>query len=147
MNKLTLKELFSIKRKVKNNKSLLEKINFLINESLINEDGECFAGASTMGGGNVVGSSPSTNIGSTVGSAYTSGGGTVGSGDVSVPYNTGSNKMAFLKQNGYGFNPKRKNTKKRNNLSVKKPSGKIMSFSDFEKNKTTKVKDFKNKNK
>lgn len=51
---------------------------------IISEDAYCNA-SNTGGLGNITGTSPSTNVGSTIGTAYSSGGGTIGSGDISMP--------------------------------------------------------------
>ena len=108
------------------------------------------ANASGMGMGNVGGSSPSGNIGCTIGSNYSSGGGTIGSGDISVPYNTGSNKMVYNKSKGYDHGSIRKKRKKNNIKEImrnapEKPS-RVLSFDDYQKtniNQIHKIKDFK----
>lgn len=154
MKNYSIDELLQIKeeitRKNKKNQKILEKINKLINYKLIKEDGEAMANASGMGMGNVGGASPSGNIGCTIGSNYSAGGGTIGSGDISVPYNTGSNKMVFTKGKGYEHGSIRKKRKKNNIREImrnapEKPS-RVLSFNDYQKsnvNQVHKVKDFK----
>lgn len=110
--------------------------------------------ATTAGMGGVVSSQPSAFPGALNGTAWASGGGTEGSGDIAVPYNpSGSNRM-FQK---IPFGKKRKEsdpnkiTKKyrtkpidmkslRDAFKDKKSSGKIMNFDNFiKKDITTKV--------
>jgi hypothetical protein len=115
-----------------------------------------YANASIGGMGAVVSAQPSTFAGSTTGTAFTAGGGTVGSGDVSVPYNPGGRKKVFQKlaaplSDRRGTNKRRKNKILRglkdifsrkqdytsNQGGVKK--SKVMSFDQFDKEKITQV--------
>jgi len=121
--------------------------------------GVALANATTAGMGGVVSSQPSAFPGSLNGTAWASGGGTEGSGDISVPYNPSGANRVFHKIGGGG---KRKQsdphqiTKKsrhkgidmktlRDTLKNKKSSGKIMNFDNFTKKdittKVTKVKE------
>jgi hypothetical protein len=100
MKHLSLMELYQIKsRFLKENHSdevLFEQIVSTIKqkESLILEDTSATGGPSVGGMGAVVNAQPSGLAGTTIGTNWASGGGTVGSGDVSIPYNpSGSNRM------------------------------------------------------
>jgi len=126
--------------------------------------GNCYAGgasgvgyanASNVAGmGAVIAAQPSSYAGSTIGSNFTKGGGTVGSGDLGFPLNaTDGNKM-YQKAPVMGKNhgPKTGKKSRKRQFDIKqfsgasrsKPHGKnIMSFGDFTKdaiNKVTKVK-------
>jgi len=109
--------------------------------------------------GSVVSPQPSIFAGVTTEPGYSMGGGKVGSGDVSVPYNPGGRKKVFQKvpvDNRKGNSKRRKNkmiqglknifSQKQDYTSGQgksKPS-KIMNFSNFSKdsiNKPTKVND------
>lgn len=121
--------------------------------------GVAYADASIGGMGSVVSPQPSVFTGVTTEPGYSMGGGKVGSGDVSVPYNPGGRKKVFQKvpvDNRKGNNKRRKNKMiqgLKNIFSQKqdytagqgKPkSSKVMNFDNFSKsniNKPTKVKD------
>ncbi len=118
-----------------------------------------YANATIGGMGNVVSPQPSVYAGSTSGDAFSDGGGRVGSGDISVPYNPGGRKKVFQKlaaplNDRRGSNKRRKNKILRGLKNIfsnkqdytsgegKVKSGKIMNFDNFEKgqfNKVTKV--------
>lgn len=145
-------------------KSLCEKINRL--ENLMEDGGGTSAtgGPSVGGMGAVVNSQPSGLAGATIGTNWASGGGTVGSGDVSVPYNPSGSNRVFQKipshglEMGKGHGPrtgKKSRTKKldikalRNVFAkrqdwtsgqVKSGEKKVMSFDDFQKNDINKIK-------
>lgn len=178
MDNLSLYELVSIKNEMvrkglnanKIDKIIEEKENQYIRE--INEDvsatggpsgavggssvgstGISMANASISGMGNVVSSQPSSYSGVTMDPGYSNGGGTIGSGDISVPYNAGGKKSSqqipVRKQdNRFGTNKRRKSKmmgalKTMKKASEAKPSGKLMRFDDFSKDnlmKVTKVK-------
>ena len=96
---------------------------------ILNEDGDACATAGNTGGmGGIVAAQPSTNVGTTIGTAYTSGGGTTGSGDVGVHLSG----HPFQKEAG----SKRKKTKKlyqlRQDYTGERP-GKIQKFSAWSK--------------
>jgi hypothetical protein len=57
--------------------------------SEMNEDTSATGGPAVGGMGAVVSANPSSFAGSTIGTSWSSGGGTIGSGDVGVPYNAG----------------------------------------------------------
>ena len=59
----------------------------------VNEDTSATGGPSVGGMGAVVSANPSSFAGATIGTSYSSGGGTVGSGDVSIPYNAGGQRV------------------------------------------------------
>jgi len=121
--------------------------------------GVAYANASIGGMGAVVPSVPSSFAGVTTEPGYSAGGGTVGSGDISVPYNPGGRKKVFQKvpvDNRKGNSKRRKNKmiqglknifSQKQDYTAKqgevKPS-RVMNFDSFSKgelNKVTKVKD------
>lgn len=100
---------------------------------ILNEDGVAMADCgNTSGMGAITATSPSTNIGSTIGSAYTDGGGTTGSGDIGFPFYGGL--KGFPITNG---KKKKKGSKhfdlKQDYIKPPKKLGKIKKFSDFTK--------------
>lgn len=124
----------------------------------VGSSGVAFANASIPGMGPVQPSQPSAFPGALNGVAWASGGGTVGSGDSSIPYNpSGANRM-FQKlpiqmKNKKPSDPNVITKKSRfkgfsmkavKDMMSKKPAGKIMNFNDFENKdiitKVTKVK-------
>ena len=118
-----------------------------------------YANAAIGGMGAVVSAQPSTNVGVTTEPGYSSGGGKVGSGDISVPYNPGGRKKVFQKipapDNRKGSSKRRKNKVLANLKSIfankqdftagqgeSKPK-RVMNFDSFSKdelNKVTKLK-------
>lgn len=75
---------------------VLEAIN--LKENQIFEDTSATGGPAVSGGmGAVVSSQPSGLAGATIGTNWASGGGTVGSGDVSIPYNPSGSNRVFQK--------------------------------------------------
>ena len=74
---------------------LLEDINQI--ESRILEDSSTGGPVVSGGMGAVVSAQPSGLAGATIGTNWASGGGTVGSGDVSVPYNPSGSNRVFQK--------------------------------------------------
>jgi hypothetical protein len=130
-------------------------------ESEVNEDTSATGGPTVSGGmGAVVSAQPSGLAGATIGTSWASGGGTVGSGDVSVPYNpSGANrvfqKIPVMSKNHGARTGKKSRVKKLDlqtikNVFAKKQdytagqskSGekKVMSFDDFQKNDINKIK-------
>lgn len=134
-------------------------------ELLLESDGG--AGTSATGGpsvggmGDVVNSQPSGLAGATIGTSWASGGGKLGSGDVSSPYNpSGSNRMQQkIPVMGYNHGSrtgKKSRTKKLDLKALKnvmskrqdytagegevKKAPKVMNFQDFIKNDFTTVK-------
>ena len=106
---------------------------------IINEDGEACADAGNTGGmGGVVAAQPSLNAGTTIGSAFSGGGGTTGSGDISNPLN----------RNPYQKSPagKKKKLNKFSKLFQLKQDytksgkrSKVMNYSDYTKDSMNKV--------
>jgi hypothetical protein len=99
-------------------------------------------GANISGMGSVVNSQPSSYPGALNGNAWVSGGGSEGSGDISVAYNPSGGNRMFQKLAAPMGNKK----SKRKDIKVETPSKpkKIMKFSEFEKeqlNKVTRVKE------
>lgn len=172
MTKLSLYQLYYIKEMMETEnlfdeteyKSLCEKINRL--ESLMEDGGGTSAtgGPSVGGMGAVVNAQPSGLAGATIGTNWASGGGTVGSGDISVPYNPSGANRVFQKipapglEMGKGHGPrtgKKSRTKKldikalRNVFAkrqdwtagqAKNGEKKVMSFDDFQKNDINTIK-------
>lgn len=120
-------------------------------------------GLACGGMGAVVSAQPSSLAGSIIGTNWSSGGGTTGSGDISAPYNTGTgNANVFQKIPAMGSNHGGRTGKKtrkkrftikniqqlRNSLAQKqdytKSSGdksrKVMDFNDFNKDNINKIK-------
>jgi hypothetical protein len=103
MEHLSLMELYQIKsRFLKEDHSdevLFEQIVSTIKqkESLILEDTSATGGTSVGGMGAVVNAQPSGLAGTTIGTNWASGGGSVGSGDVSIPYNPSGSNRVFQK--------------------------------------------------
>jgi hypothetical protein len=105
MSKLSLYQLNCIKdlmekENVTNStdyKVICEKINNI--ESMMEDGGGTSAtgGPSVGGMGAVVSAQPSGLAGATIGTNWASGGGTIGSGDVSVPYNPSGSTRVFQK--------------------------------------------------
>jgi hypothetical protein len=83
----------------------------------------------TAGMGAVTSAQPSTNSGTTIGSAFTSGGGTIGSGDISNPLL----KASFEKPHGSKRNKKFKSIFKKAQDYTKEPNRKkhLKKFSEF----------------
>jgi hypothetical protein len=116
--------------------------------------GVAYGNAAFGGMGAVVSAQPSNNTGVTTEPGYTAGGGKTGSGDVSVPYNTGGTKM-FQKipvDNRKGSNKRRKNKMLAqlkgallNRQDFTKGQGdskpkKLMNFDSFSKDDLNKIK-------
>lgn len=123
-------------------------------ENFINED-SATGGPAVAGMGAVVSAQPSSLAGSTIGSNWSNGGGTIGSGDVSVPYNPGGGKKMNQKLPISGFRndlvtkPSKKKPVKQFPTDLNEPEQsfvpqtKVMKFTDFIKadiNKPKKIK-------
>lgn len=178
MKNLTLEQLYEFydKMAISENYSEgdMDLVRELITEKerLIKEDeggafstGVAYGNASTAGMGGVVSSQPSAAPGALNGPAWINGGGTSGSGDISVPYNpSGSNRMfqkiaAPQMGRNHGAKTGKKSRQKKIDLKAlksaiskkqdytmgaEKPIKKVMNFDDFAKsqiNKVTKVKE------
>jgi len=130
-------------------------------ESEVNEDTSATGGPTVSGGmGAVVSAQPSGLAGATIGTSWASGGGTVGSGDVSVPYNPSGANRVFQKipvmSKNHGARTGKKSRGKKLDLQTiknvfakkqdytagqsKSGEKKVMSFDDFQKNDINKIK-------
>ena len=169
MRDLNLIELYKIKKRLINEnmsddilmQEVLEAIKY--HEDMILEDTSATGGPSVGGMGAVVSAQPSGLDGATIGTNWASHGGTVGSGDVSVPYNPSGANRVFQKipapmgkdhgaRTGKKSRTKRldmktlqnifKNRPKFNSTDSEKKAGekKVMDFNDFLKNDVNTVK-------
>lgn len=140
-----------------NYSSLCEKIT---NMELALEDTSATGGPAVGGMGAVVNAQPSGLAGQTIGTNWASGGGTVGSGDVSVPYNpSGSNRMQQkipVMGSNHGPRTGKKSREKKLDLKALKSAfakrqdftagqtkngeKKVMSFDDFKKDDVNTIK-------
>ena len=122
----------------------------------IGAGGVGYASAAIAGSGDIRASQPSIYAGSTSGDAYTKGGGSDGSGDMSVPYNPGGRKKVFQKlaapmSDRRGTSKRRKNKIIKNLKNIfankqdytanqgKVKKSNIMDFDKFSKDQFTKV--------
>lgn len=169
---MNLIELYKIKHKLTKEgnidneyyQEILESIK--VEESNILEDTSATGGPAVSSGmGAVVSAQPSGLAGATIGTNWASGGGTTGSGDVSIPYNpSGANrvfqKIAAQGQNHGARTGKKSRVKKLDLKSLKdifakrqdftagegereqgiKGKGKVMNFNNFLKNDFTTIK-------
>jgi hypothetical protein len=164
MINLPIVELYLIKNRIikegLQNDSFYDEIceSIKIKENMINED----EGGASCGMGAVTSSQPSSLAGSTMGPNWSGGGGTTGSGDISMPYNTGGSfgqqKVPMQMGMGHGSRTGKKTRKKRmtmktiqnmrsalsNRQDYTKSSGekksRVMSFDDFQKDDINKIK-------
>lgn len=122
-------------------------------ESLILEDTSATGGTSVGGMGAVVNAQPSGLAGTTIGTNWASGGGSVGSGDVSIPYNPSGSNRVFQKMPSpmgkeHGPRTGKKSRQKRLDLkALKDIFAKRQDFTSGEgeiKSKDKKVLDFNN---
>jgi len=169
MEKLNLIELYKIK-----NRMIREGINNIMmyhdiikaiqnKENMILEDTSSTGGPAVSGGmGAVVSAQPSGLAGSTIGPNWASGGGSVGSGDISVPYNPSGSNRVFQKiptPMGKNHGPKTGKKSRVKKLDLKslrdvfakrqdftdnqgenKGKKKVLDFNDFLKNDFTTIK-------
>jgi hypothetical protein len=163
-------ELWGIKKRLINegydDKELLNLVieTIKIKEQSLLEDTSATGGPSVGGMGAVVSAQPSGLAGTTIGTGWASGGGTTGSGDISVPYNPSGSNRVFQKlqapQMGKEHGPRtgKKSRQKRLDLKalknifskrqdytsgegeVKTKSKKVMDFNDFFKSDFTTIK-------
>lgn len=157
MKNLSIVELYLIKNRIikegMQNDPLMDDVCNAIREkeSMILEDGS-----------SVVASQPSSLAGSTIGTNWSSNGGTTGSGDISHPYNPGggplvSQKVPVQMGTNHGGRTGKKTRKKRmtmktlqqlrNTLSQKQdftktgePKSKVMNFDNFQKANLNQIK-------
>lgn len=168
MENLSLMELYQIKwRIIENNLQDDELYDYIIEsiktkESKLLEDTSATGGPSVGGMGAVVNAQPSGLAGATIGTNWASGGGSAGSGDVSVPYNPSGSNRVFQKmpvpmgkdhgpRTGKKSRQKRLDMKTLKNIFSKrqdytsgegevKKSSKVMNFNNFLKNDFTTIK-------
>jgi len=164
MENLSLMELYQmkwrmIKENLKDDELMVEILSTIQNkENKLLEDTSATGGPSIGGMGAVVSSQPSGLAGTTIGTNWASGGGTEGSGDVSIPYNpSGSNRVFQKLPMGKDHGPrtgKKSRTKKLDIKALKdifakrqdftsgeaereqsvKGKGKVLNFNNFLKN-------------
>jgi hypothetical protein len=167
MKEMSLYQLYSIKEKMEqendsNSKNYIRLCEEISNIEKIMEDTSATGGpAGSVGGmGAVVSAQPSGLAGQTIGTSWASGGGTEGSGDISVPYNpSGSNRMQQkipVMGSNHGPRTGKKSREKKLDLKALKDvfarrqdftggqarSGekKVMSFDDFKKDDVNTIK-------
>lgn len=165
MKDLNLIELYKMKSRIikegiddtEFTKSIIEAIKY--KENLILESTSATGGAVSGGMGAVVSAQPSGLAGATIGQDWASGGGTVGSGDIGIPYNPSGSNRTFQTIPGKRKSREhrsRKSRKMRPKLDLKalkadfdrkqadeegseKPK-KVVNFNDFLKNDFTTIK-------
>jgi hypothetical protein len=168
MKNYNLIELYKIKARIIRegiDNELLDEVIEAINykENLIIEDTSATGGPAVSGGmGAVVSAQPSGLAGTTIGQNWASGGGTVGSGDIGVPYNpSGANRVfqtipGTRKSREHGGKKGKKLRHKKLDLKALKQAfdkrdqnpttkeggekKKVMDFNDFMKNDFTTIK-------
>lgn len=167
MKEMSLYQLYSIKEKMEqendsNSKNYIRLCEEISNIEKIMEDTSATGGpAGSVGGmGAVVSAQPSGLAGQTIGTNWASGGGTVGSGDISVPYNpSGSNRMQQkipVMGSNHGPRTGKKSREKKLDLKAlksvfakrqdftagqtKNGEKKVMSFDDFKKDDVNTIK-------
>lgn len=103
MEHLSLMELLGIKKRFIQENCQDKEFYNLILESIKNKEKSLLENTSATGGlsvggmGAVVNAQPSGLAGTTIGPGWASGGGTTGSGDVSIPYNPSGANRVFQK--------------------------------------------------
>jgi hypothetical protein len=167
MKEMSLYQLYSIKEKMEqendsNSKNYIKLCEEISNIEKIMEDTSATGGpgGSVGGMGAVVSAQPSGLAGQTIGTSWASGGGTEGSGDISVPYNpSGSNRMQQkipVMGSNHGPRTGKKSREKKLDIKALKDvfarrqdftggqarSGekKVMSFDDFKKDDVNTIK-------
>ena len=167
MKKMSLYQLYSIREKMEeqddsNSPNYIKLCEEISNIEKLMEDTSATGGpgGSVGGMGAVVSAQPSGLAGQTIGTSWASGGGTVGSGDISVPYNPGgSNRMQQkipVMGSNHGPRTGKKSREKKLDIKALKDvfarrqdftagqtiSGekKVMSFDNFKKDDVNKIK-------
>jgi len=167
MKEMSLYQLYSIREKMEqendsNSRNYIKLCEEISNIEKIMEDTSATGGpgGSVGGMGAVVSAQPSGLAGQTIGTSWASGGGTVGSGDISVPYNPGgSNRMQQkipVMGSNHGPRTGKKSREKKLDIKALKDvfarrqdftagqtrSGekKVMSFDNFKKDDVNKIK-------
>lgn len=163
MEKMPLYQLYLMREKMEELELFFDPVYYSICEKILDreyEDVSATGGLATGGMGAVVSAQPSGLAGATIGTNWASGGGTEGSGDVSVPYNPGgSNRMQQkipVMGRNHGGRTGKKSRKKRLDMKALKDvfarrqdytsgegeprKSKVMNFNDFFKNDFTTIK-------
>lgn len=167
MKKMSLYQLYSIREKMEeqddsNSPNYIKLCEEISNIEKLMEDTSATGGpgGSVGGMGAVVSAQPSGLAGQTIGTSWASGGGTVGSGDISVPYNPGgSNRMQQkipVMGSNHGARTGKKSREKKLDIKALRDvfarrqdftagqtrSGekKVMSFDNFKKDDVNKIK-------
>ncbi len=127
----------------------------------VGSSGVAMANASISGMGAVVSPQASSFAGSTMGTNFTAGGGSVGSGDVSVPFPVGGRNPMYQKMEmgkSHGARTGKKSRQKRLSMSqlknifskkqdytvgAEKKSPRVMNWQDFQKDDVNKIKRLK----
>lgn len=165
MKNIPLVELYLIKNRIikegmQEDPLMYDVLNAIYEkEKMILEDTSATGSPAGAVGSSVVSAQPSGLAGATIGTNWSSGGGTEGTGDASIPYNAGvggSNKFQKIPVMGksHGAQTGKKSREKRLDMKTikdmfakkqdhtkdgdRKP--KVISFDDFVKNDITKVK-------
>jgi hypothetical protein len=167
MKQLSLYQLYLLKEKMElenlfSEEGYLKLCEKISQRELIIENTSATGGpAGSVGGmGAVVNAQPSGLAGQTIGTSWASHGGTVGSGDVSVPYNPSGSNRVFQKipvmGSNHGARTGKKSREKKLDLKAlknvfakrqdftagqsKNGEKKVMSFDDFQKNDINTIK-------
>lgn len=129
--------------------------------SAVGSSGVAMANASIAGMGAVVSPQASSFAGTTMGSNFTGGGGSVGSGDVSIPFPVGGRNPMYQKAEmgkSHGARTGKKSRQKRLSMSQlknifskkqdytvgsEKKSPRVMNWQDFQKDDVNKIKRLK----
>ena len=93
-------------------------------------NGVAYSNAAIGGMGAVVAAQPSNNTGTTIDPGYSSGGGLIGSGDISGGFNSKRRKNKMLANLKSAFSKKQDYTSGQSKVRTKK----VMNFDDFSKN-------------
>jgi hypothetical protein len=168
MEKVKLSELFEIRKMLikadYDTTKIDEAIDVAINEetsatggpsgavggSSFGGGGVALSNASIAGMGQVVNAQPSSYSGVTTEPGYSDGGGTVGSGDINVPYNTGGKKVhhkvaADKYKDIHGSKSRRKDKltasmkKLKTSQEFTSKPAKVMKFDDYTKDNLMKI--------
>jgi hypothetical protein len=165
MKEMSLYQLYSIKEKMEqesdsNSQNYIRLCEEISNIEKLMEDTSATGEPVSGGMGAVVSAQPSGLAGQTIGTNWASGGGTVGSGDISVPYNpSGSNRMQQkipVMGSNHGPRTGKKSREKKLDIKAlkdvfarrqdftggqaKNGEKKVMSFDDFKKDDVNTIK-------
>lgn len=147
MKEFGLIELYGIRKRIKLY-GQLEELLPEINETIKQKEEELLENTSATGGlsvggmGAVVSAQPSGLAGATIGTNWASGGGTTGSGDVSIPYNPSGSNRVFQKEpmamgKDHGPRTGKKSRKKRLDMkTLKNMLSKTQDYQDGQEERT-----------